>query len=273
MRPHTFFRYRTVKSFYPLFVKFFTWFSILIEECTIRKFLIHGLSPLQNNSKHYIYKIYLLLFRIFPSNFPIFPMYRQVYSVRPSRIADHVQRKFVPRFSVRVENCLSLFDLELRLQMFFSLSSYKYIRLFFNRECPYLCIIHIYNVTGLGIGHSILLQVHLSHNQFRGYDIFRNPKAFPNCTDMSFLLGGTVKDAFPHRIASLRIFDRVSLQIVSNRSIRRIVDRHPNRPAEGDGLFWDLCECLVDVCVLRQRSVEIDPKNLLDPDESCNEDR
>ena len=67
-------------------------------------------------------------------------------------------------------------------------------------------------------------------------------------------------------------FDRVALQIVSNRTVRGVVDRHPNRPAEGDGLLRHLRQSLMDVGLLRKGGVEVDAKNLLNSDESGNED-
>ncbi len=68
-------------------------------------------------------------------------------------------------------------------------------------------------------------------------------------------------------------FDRVSPQVVSNRPVWGVVDRHPDGPPKGDGLFRNLCQRLMDIGLLRQGGVEVDAKNFLDPDESGNEDR
>src|ERR1700735_5098100 len=62
-------------------------------------------------------------------------------------------------------------------------------------------------------------------------------------------------------------FDRVSLQIVSNCPVWGVVDRHPDWSSKGDGLLRNLCQGLLDIGLLRQRCVEVDAKNLLDPDE------
>jgi hypothetical protein len=82
-----------------------------------------------------------------------------------------------------------------------------------------------------------------------------------------------VRYAFSHRIASVRISTVSPLRVVSNCPVWGVVHRHPNRPPKGDGLLRNLCQGLMDIGLLRQRCVEVDAKNLLNPDESGYEDR
>ena len=68
-------------------------------------------------------------------------------------------------------------------------------------------------------------------------------------------------------------FDRVPLQIVSNRPVWSVVDRHPDRSPESDGLLRHPLQGLMDIGVLRERGVEIDAKNLLNTNQSRHENR
>lgn len=55
-------------------------------------------------------------------------------------------------------------------------------------------------------------------------------------------------------------FDWIALQIVSNRTILGVVDRHPDRSPECDGQLRHLRQSLMDIGLLGQRGIEVDAK-------------